>query len=125
MDRITNRSSPYRHDLFPLKIKSLRPYSPSPAEGWGKNEASKQVSQPSFLRASRRSKFSADGWCLLHLRTEAHAKFQHLFVTKDNIEPDTGMQFAQANQAKELRSGIAFLKMVRSIHDAAKINAMD
>jgi hypothetical protein len=34
------------------------------------------------------------------------------------------MQFAQANRAEELRPGIALLKMVGPIHDAAKINAM-
>jgi hypothetical protein len=51
-------------------------------------------------------------------------KFQHPLIAKDYIEPDTGMQFAQANRAEELRSGIALLKMVGPIHDAAKIDAM-
>ena len=62
----------------------------------------------------------------LRLWTEAHTtvKFQHPFITKDNIEPDTGMQFVQTNRAKKLRSGIALLKMVGPIHDAAIINAM-
>ena len=47
-----------------------------------------------------------------------------MFITKDDIEPDTGMQLAKTNRAEELRSGIALLKMVRAVHDAAEINAM-
>jgi hypothetical protein len=62
----------------------------------------------------------------LRFWTKAHTpiKFSHPFITKDHVEPDTGIQFVQTNRAKELRAGIALLKMVGPVHDAVKIDAM-
>ena len=93
-------------------VSTFAPYSPSPAEGWGKNEARKQVSQPSFLRASRRSKFSADGWRSITPpdRSPRHGKIS----TSVGNEVQYRTRYWNAICASKPGKGI----------DAAKINAI-